>query len=161
MKKRYKLTIDVTFDHVKDGDEQELELNLNFVASHAMGEGLLTAGLEHVEVDQHIVRLTELEARKASVRKRVGDLELLDDGNIQGTVRMNIADLTEHESVLEKYLDVISDKLTGTDLLSDLKDQIVDIEDGSVLVIEVEGSPEFLHDCGELTGPIKELLNEG
>jgi len=158
MKKRLKLTIDVTYDTPEEHVDT-LRGNLEYLAKHAMGEGLLTLNADDAVVDTHIVRISELDPQKGEVKKRVGDLELLEDGNIRGVVRMNLADLTEHESVLEKYLDIISDKLTGTDLLSDMKDQVVDIEDGSVLVIEVEGEPEFLHDC-KLEGPIKELLND-
>jgi hypothetical protein len=159
MKKRFKLTLDVTLDKVEAEDGKNIEANLLYIISNAMGEGLVTGDVVNAEVESHSVRLTTLDPQKGEVKKRVDGLELLEDGNIRGVVRINVADLTEHESVLEKYLDIISDKLTGTTLLSDVRDQVVDVEDGSVLVVEVEGNPEFLHDC-KLEGPIKELLSE-
>lgn len=62
MKIRRKLVIDVTYTHVRDEEDiKQIELNLNHIASHAMGTGLVTSGVDHVEVDTHRVFIEELQ----------------------------------------------------------------------------------------------------
>ena len=152
MKIRRKLVIDVTYDNVEEGDEEQLERNLNFVASHAMGEGLLTNGVDHVEVDTHTVRLSELEPRLGEVDRTIGDVEVLRDGDIRGIVKVDFSEFgTEGESFVQ-FLDALSRKLTSTEILSNINYQIVDV-DGYELVVEVEGDPSMITD-----GPVAKLL---
>lgn len=149
---RYKMTLDVTFTNIPKGREDELRENLEYLVSHALGEGMLTLNVDEAEVEEHIVRISELQPKEGKVVRKRGDLELLEDGNIRGTVSFNIAEFTEHESMLEKYLDILSEKLTGTGLLSDIRDRVVDVGE-DMLVVEVEGDPSMIED-----GPAAELV---
>lgn len=155
MKIRRKLVIDVTYDGVKKADVDQLESNLNFVASHAMGEGLLTNGVDHVVVDTHVVRLCELEPCTGKVVDSNGRLDLLKDGTVQGLVKLDLSSLLEDDKVLEYFLDALSEQLTDSGLLSDIDYQVVDVEDGSTLVVEVNGDPSMIKD-----GHVAKLLGK-
>lgn len=63
------------------------------------------------------------------------------DGYISGVVHVDLNDVIEKD--LEGFLDTLSSKLTGTELLSDIKYTVVGVEDGD-LAIKVEGDPEMV-----------------
>lgn len=76
MKKRLKLTLDVTYNTPKKHVET-LVRNMEYMATHAMGEGLLTLDAEEATVDTHDVRISSLPYAKTRPPKQTGDVDIL------------------------------------------------------------------------------------
>lgn len=70
-------------------------------------------------------------------------LKLADkNGYITGVVRVEFSEVIEND--IEGFLDILSERLLETDLLSELSCQIVGVEDGRTLLVEAYGHVEDL-----------------
>ena len=71
------------------------------------------------------------------------------DGSIEGIIRVEMSELIERMDGcnLERFLDLISMRLTDTDLLMDTSYEIIGHEAGDTLLIKVSGDPTGILDC--------------
>lgn len=70
-------------------------------------------------------------------------LKLADkNGYITGVVRVEFSEVIEND--IDGFLDILSERLLETDLLSELSCQIVGVENGNMLLVEVYGHVEDL-----------------
>lgn len=70
-------------------------------------------------------------------------LKLADkNGYITGVVRVALSEVIEND--IEGFLDILSERLLETDMLSELSYRIVGVEDGRTLLVEVYGHVEEL-----------------
>lgn len=70
-------------------------------------------------------------------------LKLADkNGYVTGVVRVEFSEVIEND--VEGFLDILSERLLETDLLSELSYQVVGVEDRSALIVEVYGHVEDL-----------------
>lgn len=79
MKRRYKLTLDVTVD-VEDEDRQTILSNLEYIPELAMGEGLVTRSADQATVVDWSVRVKE---------QRLADKEKSKDRHQRKRVKRN------------------------------------------------------------------------
>lgn len=139
MQKRYKLVVDVTFDNA-DGQESRLQRNLEEMVDWAMGEGHLTDCAGEATVCRYETRVSELEPQSTVSDFKLGNRALLHDGSLLAQVTVNLRDLLQpYPDLYERYLDRLSQAATGTELLENIREQIIDVEDDGVLIVEVEG----------------------
>lgn len=65
-----------------------------------------------------------------------------DDGLLYGVIEVEINDIIDRD--LEQFLDFISEKLTGTEVLSDIQYSVVGHKMPDAILLEVSGDPHFL-----------------
>jgi hypothetical protein len=78
------------------------------------------------------------------------------DGLLRGVVAVDLSEILDL-GVNEAFLDLVSNRLTGTELLSDIRTRVVGHEDADTLFVEVCGDPGFVI---ESNADIRKMWND-
>ena len=73
------------------------------------------------------------------------------EGLVHGVVSVDLDEVIGH--TIEDFLDLLSTRLTGTELLCDIRYTIVGIDKPDTFYFEVVGDPSMIED-----GPIRKLM---
>lgn len=84
-----------------------------------------------IEIDNQIVSSTPVKTPKEVIASR-------DKNNyVTGYIRLHVSDIIDND--LEGFIDVISEKLIGSDILMDVNYDIIAMEDANSFIVRVSG----------------------
>ena len=82
----------------------------------------------------------------------------IEDGTLRGHIHVTLNDLIGKD--LESTLDLMSQRLTGTELLSDITYSVCGHSYPDVVILEIKGDPALALDSDDCFPRIKELWDE-